>query len=147
MVLATNPASEIGAVERVEAAVAAITGPAGAEVAGTISATEAAELVGLFKILANEGRLRMLSALKAEGEVSVSALAESVGMSAQAVSNQLQRLVDRGIISARRDRNFVYYRIVDPCIAWLMDLATCLIHQRLNATSPNGCAPGGARSI
>jgi len=35
-------------------------------------------------------------------------------MTPQAVSNQLQRLGDRGILAARRNGNSVFYRIADP---------------------------------
>ncbi len=93
------------------------------------SDVDAVKLKGLFKVLANEHRLRLLHALERSGELCVTELSEAVGMSAQAVSGQLQRLVDRGIVSARRDGNFVYYRIVDPCVTGLMDLAICLVEE------------------
>ena len=47
-------------------------------------------------------------------------------MSPQAVSNQLQRLVDRGILGARRNGNRIHYRIVDRCVVELLDLGLCL---------------------
>ena len=59
---------------------------------------QAAGLAGLFKILANDTRLRLLHALHRGGEVRVSDLAAEVGMTQQSVSNQLQRLLDRGIL-------------------------------------------------
>ncbi len=37
-------------------------------------------------------------------------------MRPQAVSNQLQRLLDRGILGSRREGNSIIYRIVDPCV-------------------------------
>lgn len=48
-------------------------------------------------------------------------------MSAQAVSNQLQRLVAQGILGAQRNGNNVHYRIVDPCVVNLLDLGLCLL--------------------
>lgn len=93
------------------------------------SDVDAMKLKGLFKVLANEHRLRLLHALERSGELCVTELADAVDMSAQAVSGQLQRLVDRGIVSARRDGNFVNYRIVDPCVTGLMDLAICLVEE------------------
>lgn len=92
-------------------------------------------LKSLFKVLANEHRLRLLHALERSGELCVSELADEVGMSAQAVSNQLQRLVDRGILDARRDGNFVLYRIVDPCVTGLMDLGICLVEEAEGKTA------------
>lgn len=86
----------------------------------------AGELAAVFKILANDSRLRLLHALARNGELSVSALADAVGMKAQAVSNQLQRLADRGILASRRDGTTIHYRIVDPCVLDLLDRGLCL---------------------
>src|SRR5215203_5217376 len=56
---------------------------------------QAAELVRLYKVLANDTRLRLLHAIERAEEISVTDLAAEVGMKPQAVSNQLQRLVGR----------------------------------------------------
>lgn len=79
-----------------------------------------------FKILADATRLRLIHALVRAGEMCVSELARAVQMKPQAVSNQLQRLVDRGILASRRNGNYVHYRIVDPCVVRLLDLGICL---------------------
>ena len=86
----------------------------------------ARELAGVFKILANESRVRLLHALVRTDELSVSALAETVGMTTQAVSNQLQRLAKSGIVGARREATTIYYRMVDPCVVELLDRGLCL---------------------
>ena len=86
-------------------------------------------MVGLFKVLANDSRLRLLHALERAGELCVNDLAEEVGMRPQAVSNQLQRLLDRRILAARRQGNNVFYRVADPCIPSLLDLGLCLIEE------------------
>lgn len=91
-----------------------------------ITPKQAAELMGLFKILANDTRLRLLHALARADELRVTDLAEAVAMTPQAISNHLQRLVARGILSSRRDGNNVYYRIVDPCVTALLDQGLCL---------------------
>ena len=87
---------------------------------------QAAEMAGVFKILANDTRLRLLHALVRAGEMCVMDLAGAVSMKPQAVSNQLQRLADRGILGSRRNGNNVYYRIVDPCVTSLLDQGLCL---------------------
>lgn len=92
---------------------------------GLLTQLQAAELAGIFKLLANDSRLRMLHALARADELSVSELAAEVGMTPQAVSNQLQRLVDRRVLAARRDGLSVRYRIVDPCVPALLELAWC----------------------
>lgn len=91
-----------------------------------IDAVQARELVALFKVLANDSRLRLVHALERAGELCVSDLAAEVGMSPQAVSNQLQRLVDRGILAAERRGSNVFYRIVDPCVTSVLELGLCL---------------------
>jgi ArsR family transcriptional regulator, lead/cadmium/zinc/bismuth-responsive transcriptional repressor len=113
----------------------AAVGPAGA--AGKpplaqrplVTPEQAAEAVGLFKVLGNDSRLRLLHAMHRDGEVSVGELAEQVGLRVQAVSNQLQRLADRGMVSARRDGARIWYSIADPCIPAVLDLALCLIEE------------------
>lgn len=87
----------------------------------------AAELQALFIILANDTRLRLLHALVIKGELCVTELAERLRMKPQAVSNQLQRLVDRRILATRRDGIRIYYRIVDPCVPALLDHGVCLV--------------------
>ncbi|MBL9188324.1 MAG: helix-turn-helix transcriptional regulator [Opitutaceae bacterium] len=80
----------------------------------------------MFKILANDSRLRLLHALARAGELPVGALADTVSMTPQAVSNQLQRLALRGIVGTRREGNNIHYRLVDPCVLELLDRGLCL---------------------
>ena len=91
---------------------------------------DAAEsLTALYKVLANPHRLRLLHAIERAGELPVGEIADEVGMSMQAVSNQLQRLTDQGILIARRDGNRSYYRIIDPCVPGLLELGICLVEE------------------
>jgi ArsR family transcriptional regulator, lead/cadmium/zinc/bismuth-responsive transcriptional repressor len=90
---------------------------------------QAGGLAVVFKVLANDTRLRLLHALIREEELCVTDLAASVGMKPQAVSNQLQRLSDLGILSSRRDGNSIYYRLVDLCVRSLLDQGLCLMEE------------------
>ncbi|MDX2081281.1 MAG: metalloregulator ArsR/SmtB family transcription factor [Terrimicrobiaceae bacterium] len=81
----------------------------------------------MYETLANDTRLRILHALVKNGEASPTGIAKEIGMKPQAVSNQLQRLSDRGIVQTRRDGNNVFYRIVDPCVVVLIDRGLCLL--------------------
>lgn len=87
---------------------------------------QAARLAALFKILGNDTRLRLVHALHRGGEVRVIDLAAELGVSQQSISNQLQRLLDRGILAARRAGTSVYYRIADPCVPALLQAGFCL---------------------
>jgi DNA-binding transcriptional ArsR family regulator len=92
-----------------------------------LEAQKAAELAAVFETLANDTRLRVLNVLVKGIEASPTKLAEQVGMKPQAISNQLKRLSDRGIIQRRREGNQVYYRIVDPCVIDLLERGLWLV--------------------
>jgi DNA-binding transcriptional ArsR family regulator len=88
---------------------------------------QAGALADVFKVLANDTRLRLLHALARAGELCVTDLTEAVGMKPQAVSNQLQRLSDMGILTSKRHGTTISYRIVDPCVTSLLDQGLCLM--------------------
>ena len=88
---------------------------------------QAGGLAVVFKLLANDTRLRLLHALVRAEEMCVTDLAAAVGMKPQAVSNQLQRLSDLGILACRRDGKSIIYRVVDPCVMTLLDQGLCLM--------------------
>jgi DNA-binding transcriptional ArsR family regulator len=85
-------------------------------------------LAAVFKVLANDTRLRLHALVRAD-ELCVTDLAGSLGMKPQAVSNQLQRLSDLGILASRRDGNSIYYRLVDLCVRSLLDQGLCLVEE------------------
>lgn len=91
-----------------------------------LSHDQAATMEGTFKVLANGTRLRILHAIIREPDIAVGELANSIGMKPQAVSNQLRRLMDRGIVAARREGNHIRYRIVDECTVNLLNQGFCL---------------------
>ena len=91
-----------------------------------LTVVKAAELARIFDVLDSDTRLRLLHALVLNGDPCMTDLAEAVGMKPQAVSNQLRRLVDMGILDTRRHGNHIHYRIVDPCITKLMYHGLCL---------------------
>lgn len=92
---------------------------------------QAVEIAGIFKILANDTRLRLLHALVLAEELCVTELSMCVSMKTQAVSNQLQRLVDQGILRSRRDGNNIYYQIADPCVIGLLEQGLCLMEEAI----------------
>ncbi len=92
----------------------------------------ATRLADVFHVLASETRLRLLHALEREGELPPTDLASAVGMKIQAVSNQLQLLAARGIVSSRRSGASMLYRLHDPCTAVLLDRGWCLAEDAQN---------------
>jgi ArsR family transcriptional regulator, lead/cadmium/zinc/bismuth-responsive transcriptional repressor len=99
-----------------------------------LSFVDAVKVMALFKVLANDTRLRLLHHLVRTGEATVADMARTLGMKPQAVSNQLTRLSDTGMLASRRDGNNVYYRVVNGCVPPLLDLALCLMEDE-------GCVP------
>ncbi len=83
-------------------------------------------LADVFKVLSNDTRLRIIHVLIRSEEQCVSKLADLLDMSPQAVSNQLQRLSNRGILGVRREGNHLYYRVLDPCTDQILELGLCL---------------------
>ncbi|MFO1005866.1 MAG: metalloregulator ArsR/SmtB family transcription factor [Planctomycetaceae bacterium] len=94
-----------------------------------LSPIQAGGLAGVFKVLANDTRLRLLHALVRANELCVTDLANSVGMKPQAVSNQLQRLSDLGIVASHREGNSIHYRLIDLCVRQLLEQGLCLMEE------------------
>ena len=92
-----------------------------------LSRDDAESLMAMFKVFASDTRLRLLHALVRNTEMCVTELANTTGMKPQAVSNQLQRLLDRGIVGSTRNGNNIHYRIADPCVPILLERGICLI--------------------
>ena len=69
------------------------------------------ELVSIFKLLADETRLRVLMNLMRERELHVSALCDRLDQSQPAVSHHLALLRTAGLIKARRDGKHNFYSV------------------------------------
>src|SRR6266852_2705856 len=77
------------------------------------------EFAGVAKCLAHAHRLDLLEQL-AQGERSVEILAAKTGLSIANASQHLQQMRRAGIISARRDGKFVFYRLADESVLDLL---------------------------
>ena len=71
-----------------------------------------------FRVLSEPSRIRLLDQLR-DGERSVNELAAQLGAGQQNVSKHLSVLADAGILTRRREGNYVYYRIVDDGVLGL----------------------------
>ena len=70
------------------------------------------ELSDFFAVLGSQARLKILLALDG-GELCAGHLAEVVGMSPSAVSNQLKALKAARLICVRREGKMLYYSLAD----------------------------------
>ena len=75
-------------------------------------AENAQNAASFLKTLAHEGRLMILCHL-GQGEKSVGALEERLGMRQAAVSQMLARLREEGLVTTRRDGKTIYYSLAD----------------------------------
>jgi ArsR family transcriptional regulator len=67
-------------------------------------------------------RLRVLDYLRREDEPrTVTRIMEAAGAEQAVVSQQLRILKDQGILTARRQGNFVYYALADRSVLHLLD--------------------------
>jgi DNA-binding transcriptional ArsR family regulator len=81
----------------------------------------------VFKVLANDTRLRILHLLCQESEIAAGDLARRLALKPQALSNQLTRLADLGVVATRREGIHIYYRVIDLCVSTLLEKAICLM--------------------
>ena len=84
----------------------------------------------ICRTLAHPKRLEILNLLR-EGELSVSELAERMGVSLANVSQHLAILRDRGVVMTRREGVNVYYRVADPRIIQACNLMREVLFEQL----------------
>lgn len=96
-----------------------------------------AEVSALLRLIANEKRLLVLCRLATDGETSVGALAEAVGLSQSALSQHLARLRADGLVATRREAQILHYRIADPRTERLLE-ALYRIYCALPDSGPEG---------
>ncbi|WP_232326797.1 MULTISPECIES: ArsR/SmtB family transcription factor [Microbispora] len=81
------------------------------------------ELAQIFGLLADPGRLRLISALLEGGEMCVCDLAAATGHSMSAASHALRLLRVHNVVKVRRSGRQAYYRLADSHVRMLFDLA------------------------
>jgi DNA-binding transcriptional ArsR family regulator len=94
---------------------------------GEIPRVELERLSLLFKAISDPTRLRIVLALR-DLEMCVCDIAAALGMTESAVSHQLRRLREQGLVRARRQGQIVYYALDDDHVGELLD--TGLAHAR-----------------
>jgi len=78
---------------------------------------------GVFGMLADQHRLRILMSLRRARELCVCDLAASTGMSESATSHALRLLRAHRVVKARRDGRMAYYSLNDSHVQVLLDVA------------------------
>lgn len=86
-----------------------------------------------FKALAHPARIKILELLR-EGELSVNELQGRLEMEPSGVSQQLAILRGRHIVESRKNGTSVYYRVRDPQVFELLDVARRIFSNSLTNT-------------
>ena len=94
------------------------------------------ELVALiaerFRVLSEPTRIKLLDRLR-EGEATVLDLTDAIGTTQQNVSKHLGVLHRAGVITRRRQGNFVYYSILDAGVFELCDTVCGGLQQQVES--------------
>src|SRR3954453_4930648 len=79
-----------------------------------------------FRTLGHPARVRVLQLLR-EGEQTVGALQAALDLDSGGTSQHLAALRKQGLVTSRREGTSVYYRIKDPRILELLELAKAIL--------------------
>ena len=85
---------------------------------------------GLFRVLGHPARVRIIELLR-EGERSVGALQEALGLESGATSQHLAALRRVGLVESRREGTSVYYRASDERVFELLEAGRALVTRQL----------------
>ena len=83
-----------------------------------------------FKALGHPMRIVLLESLRG-GEKSVNELQTALGIDQSSVSRQLAVLRTRSIVEDRKEGTTVYYRVRDPAVFQLLDIAREIFNNQL----------------
>jgi len=88
-----------------------------------------------FGLLADPTRLTILHAICAS-EQSVNAIVDATGATQTNVSRHLGMLYRAGVVSRRRERSLVYYRVVDPVFVDICRMVCVRIASSIEQRAP-----------
>lgn len=88
----------------------------------------------ICKTLSNPWRLRIIDALR-EGEHSVAALVEKLGISRANLSQHLGVMKAKGVLEVRREGPYSYYRLSNPKIVRAFEIMREVLLERLSEAS------------
>ena len=84
----------------------------------------------LFRTLGHPARVRILELLR-DGEHSVGALQDALGLDSGGTSQHLAALRRIGLVESRKEGTSVYYRAADPQVFALLELGRGIIARTL----------------
>jgi ArsR family transcriptional regulator len=81
--------------------------------------------------LANANRLMIIDALGKKGEMCVCEIVDMLGCDQSTASKHLALLKNAGLVTDRRESQWVYYSLICPCVAGFFDCIEEVISSRL----------------
>lgn len=99
----------------------------------SLSHAGAVAVAGLFAILADPSRARILHLLAIADDLCVCDMALVLGMSVSALSHQLRFLRERGAVERRKAGRIAYYRLVDDHLRHLVIDGVAHAEERVTA--------------
>lgn len=99
----------------------------------SLAEVDLARASGLFKLLGDPTRARLLYALLEAGELCVCDLAAATDTQESTVSQSLRMLRASGVVAGRREGRLVFYRLADAHVRMMLDLTR--EHVRHGATT------------
>jgi DNA-binding transcriptional ArsR family regulator len=89
----------------------------------------------MFRVLGHPARIKLLELLR-DGERSVGDLQAALALDSGGTSQHLAALKRHGLLESRRERTSVYYRVRDPRLFQLLEVARQILTSNLaDATS------------
>ena len=101
---------------------------------------------GLFKLLGDPTRARLLYALLEAGELCVCDLAAATSQQETTVSQSLRMLRASGVVTGRRQGRLVYYRLADAHVRMLLDLTREHVSHEQDFSTRRASTTRGART-
>ena len=92
----------------------------------TLSPGLVAKMERTFQVLSTATRIRILHILSRNENLPVREIAKRLGMKLAGISNQLRLMAAMGVLGSRQEGNEVFYFMVDPCVAELLEKGACL---------------------
>lgn len=87
-----------------------------------LSSTDGERAADALRLLADPVRVRIVSALRAAGELCVGDLALVLDVSDSSISHALRLLRTAGVVQNRRDGRVIYYRLTDTWAPRVLDI-------------------------
>lgn len=86
--------------------------------------SDLSDLATIIGLIGNDTRIKILYLIQSEHRLCVCDLSDILGMTVPAISQQLRKLKDRGIISSEREGTVIYYSLTKKYLETVTSVLT-----------------------